>query len=550
MKISAKIAVLTSAALLFGASAAVAQDATEETTTTTTTTVTETSISEDGDYVGYEVEGEIAVEGEDTVIQGQTTNVVTKEYDGYLQVPVQTTEETTYTTVIGQPTGRWSASDWFGGKFSLTNTVSSDIVKARGSLGGDSIEKSLVDGTTSDIKGNAKVAADDYFYAVEMGGLYDEVELKYEAKRLRFLLKPQFGIDDATENFWSGYYAGDVKGLDNDDLALYWTDFDWYIELLPFDIVGLNLHRDIYTAGSYLPVADNNVEGGNLSSDGFTVAAYPTENLTITSTLPFDFNVAPSHNWLNAEYDDGWYGVTTTGGVKDEGYKFNIGFGAEYKLGNFMVIGGTFKDVLNSIARQQGLYFRLNIASMFFNIGYTHTQASFKSGTRFDYWELPDEFFGEEFDGIGKLAGHHVVNFAWGWDLGKLDLGVDFLYNIMKNQSLYDIYGGLKVGYALSDAFSFGVRGFVAYDLGTDLAQNVSVTDVFNGSGYVTPTFAAGLTDDAKESDADLLVGANPYVTYRTGRNEFGASMVLEVLPTNTYHTYHVKFPVYWKYTF
>ena len=34
------------------------------------------------------------------------------------------------------------------------------------------------------------------------------------------------------------------------------------------------------------------------------------------------------------------------------------------------------------------------------------------------------------------------------------------------------------------------------------------------------------------------------------GRNEFGASMVLEVLPTNTYHTYHVKFPVYWKYTF
>ena len=547
MKISAKIAVLTSAALLFGASVAVAQDATEETTTTTTTTVTETAISEDGDYVGYEVEGEIAVNGEDTVIQGQTTNVVTKEYDGYLQVPVQTTEETTYTTVIGQPTGRWSASDWFGGKFSLTNTVSSDIVKARGSLGGDSVAKDITGAAPA-----TPIRPDDYFYAVEMGGLYDEVELKYEAKRLRFLLKPQFGLDDATENFWSGNheYLGSANGLDDDDLALYWTDFDWYLELMPFDIVGLNLHRDIYTAGSYLPVADNNVTGGNLSSEGFTVAVYPTDNLTITSTLPFDFDLASGHNWINAEFNDQ---PTATTYVKDgrDGYKFNIGFGAEYKLGNFMVIGGTFKDVLHSIARQEGIYVRLNIASMFFNVGYTHTQASFESGTRFDYWELPDAI-GE----YGKITGHHVFNIGWGWDLTKLSLGVDALINPLKNQSLYDIYAGLKVGYELSDAFSFGIRGFGAYDLGTASVPTnaVAVNDVLGTTaaiGTVTYTYLAGLADEPNETKAGFLLGANPYVTYKTGRNEFGASMVLETrLFQSDYHQYLVKFPVYWKYTF
>ena len=98
MKINAKIAALTGAALVFGATSVFAQST--ETTTTTTTTVTETAISEDADadgdvdYVGYEAEGEIEVEGDDVVVQGSKTDTVTKEYECYLIVPVETTEET------------------------------------------------------------------------------------------------------------------------------------------------------------------------------------------------------------------------------------------------------------------------------------------------------------------------------------------------------------------------------------------------------------------------------------------------------------------------
>lgn len=549
MKINAKIAALTGAALVFGASSVFAQST--ETTTTTTTTVTETAITEDGvEYTGYEAEGEIVVEGEDTVIQGTTTDTVTKEYEGYLIVPVETTEETTYTTVIGQPKGRWSASDWFGGKFHFTNKVGSDIVKGRGST-------------------NPKY--EDQYYSMEMGKIYDEVQLDYEAKRLKFQLKPQVGLSDATEDYWTGNdnnnWAASAEtstgaksatsnkkrnGLTNDDVALSWTDFDWFVEFLPFDIVGINLHHDMYTPGSYLPVADENVAGGNLSSSGLTVALYPVEKLRITGTLPFNFDVNTGRNWLNAEiedkeYGDPYYDNTNTENINnlrfttddEDGFKFNMGFGAEYTIGNFLTIGGTWKDVLDSKCRSLGAYFSvIGIPHFTINLGYTWNQKSFANGTRFDYWEI-DDVFGE----YGRIAGHHVANLGVAATFGKLDVAVDSLFNLIKDQSVYDLYAGLGVGYDLiPGTFKFGVRGFGAFDFGTDDtgAQPYLAALTWDENGPV-----------ADSDKADILLGVSPWLVYTTGRHEFGASMVYELLISeDAANPYHFKFPVYWKYTF
>ena len=558
MKINAKIAALTGAALVFGASSVFAQST--ETTTTTTTTVTETAITEDGvEYTGYEAEGEIVVEGEDTVIQGTTTDTVTKEYEGYLIVPVETTEETTYTTVIGQPKGRWSASDWFGGKFHFTNKLGSDIVKGQGSL-------------------NPKY--EDALYAMELGKIYDEVQLDYEAKRLKFQLKPQVGLTDATENYWSGNannfwgssivatVAGDTNsknaidynrnGLTNDDVALTWTDFDWFVEFLPFDIVGINLHHDMYTPGSYLPVADNNVEGGNLSSEGLTVALYPVEKLRITGTLPFDFSIdASGRNWINAEYEDKTAGDPYLDNASDkdvnnlyygleneDGYKFNIGFGAEYTIGNFLTIGGTWKDILGSQGRSLGAYFSIiGIPHFNINLGYTWNQKSFTNGTRFDYWELDDP---KVIGTYGTITGHHVANLGVAATFGKLDVALDTLFNIISDQSVYDLYAGLGVGYDLvPGTFKFGVKGFGAFDFGTDRsATEYGITP----AGFFTYDEGGNVADSDK---ADILLGASPWLVYTTGRHEFGASMVYEFyISEDDVNPYHFKFPVYWKYTF
>lgn len=554
MKINAKIAALTGAALVFGATSVFAQST--ETTTTTTTTVTETAISEDADadgdvdYVGYEAEGEIEVEGDDVVVQGSKTDTVTKEYEGYLIVPVETTEETTYTTVIGQPKGRWSASDWFGGKFHFTNKIGSDIVKGRGALKDDT------DGTSG--------ATRDSLYNVELGKIYDELELTYEAKRLKFMLKPQVGLSNSNEDFWTGNennIAGHApaytstpgrNGLTNDDISLSWTDFDWYVEFLPFDMVGINLHHDMYTPGSYLPVADQNITGGNLSSEGLTIALYPVEKLRITATAPFDFDVLSGDDWINAEEEDTKIGDPYgTGAVNNlawakggvDGFKFNMGYGAEYTIGNFLTIGGTWKDILDSYCRQAGVYFSLiGIPHFTINLGYTWSQHSFRQGTVFDYWEL-DDAYGE----YGKITGHHVANLGVAAQFGRFNVAADAIYNIMKDQSVYDLYAGLGVGFDfIPGTLKFGLKGFGAFDFGTEGAEDILLP------GAVAATKGIGygrLAWDEDADSADILIGVSPWLIYTTGRHEFGASVVYE-FQLNDVDSYHFKFPVYWKYTF
>ena len=540
MKINAKIAALTGAALVFGATSVFAQST--ETTTTTTTTVTETAISEDADadgdvdYVGYETEGEIEVEGDDVVVQGSKTDTVTKEYEGYLIVPVETTEETTYTTVIGQPKGRWSASDWFGGKFHFTNKLGSDIVKGRGALKDD----------------DDRPATRDQLYSVELGKIYDELELTYEAKRLKFMLKPQVGISDASEDFWTGNAnnLAQRNGLTNDDVSLSWTDFDWYVEFLPFDMVGINLHHDMYTPGSYLPVADQNITGGNLSSEGLTIALYPVEKLRITATAPFDFDVLSGRDWINAEIEDetpgdpygsasGYNNLMWEKNGQDE-FKFNMGYGAEYTIGNFLTIGGTWKDILDSYCRQAGAYFSLiGIPHFTINLGYTWSQHSFKQGTVFDYWEL-DDAYGE----YGKITGHHVVNLGVAAQFGRFNVALDGIYNIMKDQSVFDLYAGLGVGYDfIPGTLKFGLKGFGAFDFGTEGAENITLADGLTGIGD------GRLAWDTDADSADILIGVSPWLIYTTGRHEFGASVVYE-FQLNDVDNYHFKFPVYWKYTF
>jgi hypothetical protein len=554
MKINAKIAALTGAALVFGATSVFAQST--ETTTTTTTTVTETAISEDADgdgdvdYVGYETEGEIEVEGDDIVVQGSKTDTVTKEYEGYLIVPVETTEETTYTTVIGQPKGRWSASDWFGGKFHFTNKIGSDIVKGRGALKDDT------DGTSG--------ATRDSLYNVELGKIYDELELTYEAKRLKFMLKPQVGLSDSNEDFWTGNdnnIAGHAaaytstpgrNGLTNDDLSLSWTDFDWYVEFLPFDMVGINLHHDMWTPGSYLPVADQHITGGNLSSEGVTIALYPVEKLRITATAPFDFDVLSGDNWINAEEEDTKIGDPYgTGAVNNlawaksgsDNFKFNMGYGAEYTIGNFLTIGGTWKDILDSYCRQAGVYFSLiGIPHFTINLGYTWSQHGFRQGTVFDYWEL-DDAYGE----YGKITGHHVANLGVAAQFGRFNVAADAIYNIMKNQSVYDLYAGLGVGFDfIPGTLKFGLKGFGAFDFGTEGAEDI----ILPGAVAATKGIGYGrLAWDEDADSADILIGVSPWLIYTTGRHEFGASVVYE-FQLNDVDSYHFKFPVYWKYTF
>ncbi|MBO4386964.1 MAG: hypothetical protein J5817_08130, partial [Treponema sp.] len=161
-------------------------------------------------------------------------------------------------------------------------------------------------------------------------------------------------------------------------------------------------------------------------------------------------------------------------------------------------------------------------------------------GTVFDYWEL-DDAYGE----YGKITGHHVVNLGVAAQFGRFNVAADAIYNIMKDQSVFDLYAGLGVGYELiPGTLKFGLKGFGAFDFGTEGAEDFILGDgISKGIGY------GRLAWEEDADSADILIGVSPWLIYTTGRHEFGASVVYE-FQLNDVDNYHFKFPVYWKYTF
>lgn len=538
MKYNKKSVALAAAALAFGATSAFAQTAT---TTTTTVSEVETVVTEE-------------VVSED-VASSTTTETSKRTYAGFVQVPVETTTETTYTTRTGKPSATWSAADYYApGRFTLTNTVSSDVLKVSDSL---------------QPQNNP-----DETYKSEFGGIHETLTVDYDAPRLKFMFAPTLSLTDVSEHLWntSDSYpqlnppntngtAADTSAswyaLNADDLALAYTGMNWFVEIRPFDMVSLNLHHDIYTAGSYLPVANTNVASGNLGSSGLTVMAFPVKNLRISGYAPIDFGVKSTGNYLDAEAEDysQWESnaLAVMGSNPFKYYKFNMGLGADYKFGNFLTAGVTLSDILNSQDMALGLHLALTPAKAFYaNLGFTWNIGDNKlaNAVRYDYFNSWD------------VGGEFQLNAAVGLALGKFDFGVDFVggFGAQTNvqyptnatpataanpagapsaaapaakttvaQDASDLYFGLKVAYALvPDTFNVGLRAAVGLDVIT--ADN-------------TP---------------DTTLSFNPYATYVYGASTFGAGLVYEIALNGDFPYggdtaqpfQYVKLPVYWSYKF
>ena len=85
---------------------------------------------------------------------------------------------------------------------------------------------------------------------------------------------------------------------------------DWYIEFRPVEILTLALHDNVSSEGSYLPIYDDNLQGGNIGSDGFTTVLRPNafnKALRIAVTVPFEFDGYndTDQNYINGSKDDG-----------------------------------------------------------------------------------------------------------------------------------------------------------------------------------------------------------------------------------------------------
>lgn len=88
-------------------------------------------------------------------------------------------------------------------------------------------------------------------------------------------------VEVETENVDVGLtFITDLSKDDADNLGITNYEFDTaYIEFRPFEILSVDFNRKVFTAGSYLPIADDNVGNGNISSE-FAFLLRPVEGLT------------------------------------------------------------------------------------------------------------------------------------------------------------------------------------------------------------------------------------------------------------------------------
>jgi len=427
--------------------------------------------------------------------------------------------------------------------FTFWNEVSSDVVEAEGAY----YNKQWIGG---DIDKN---------YQVEFAGISEKVGVSYNSEKFWFELAPKFSLKDNNQH-WKKQgidWSASNQSLNNDDLSFAWTGLDWGVRFTPFDIVDFYLNTDVWTPGSYLPIADQHV-GGNLAGDGFGVVFKPIDGLRIGLEVPFSADVVSKPNFLNAELEDSRKETAMVsdwdGSMSD--YRFVFNAGVDYKLLDMITVGAFVGNIINRDARSYGVYANAGISFLDFNVGYTYNGGKTRVSA-LDFADSSRIFIG----------GHHKANLAVSATFGDFTAQLEALMNFFKGQSLYDLYAGLKVGYdLLPGKFNLALRTGVAYDMGNKTAEGgrgETYTRYTEGGDAGTPTtYIAGYRSkkgtvkdlakgrrDSLNANAAPVVFLSPSIKYTTGRNTFTATANLQYWLDGE-GSYAANLPVAWKYTF
>ena len=317
-------------------------------------------------------------------------------------------------------------------------------------------------------------------YSLAYGTESEKAEFEFKSEKVDAGVMVEFTIDD--------YGADEGYGFK-------WTDYNYYIEFRPIHEITLAWHDDIYTTASYLPVWDDNVSTGNFGSDGFTVVTRPYPGLRIAATIPFQFeNDGPNTiNFLNGDSDSG----------EDD---FNFGFGFDYTLGNLFSVGFTMIDAVDSDERSYGVFASImpkNNEDFIISAGFSGSESSV------DVEEL-------DFTDELSISATKLYQVACVYNYDALSLAAEIVGSIDKEENFYDLYTGVKAGYAIDDALSVSLTGKLFFDLG-------------NEDGI---------------DEAEPVIGFCPEVEYVYGAHTFSFGVAFQVCDGDTF----VKFPVSWKY--
>jgi len=135
---------------------------------------------------------------------------------------------------------------------------------------------------------------------VEFAGIKEQITAEIETEKV-----------DAGVSFIT-YLGND----DNNNFGFTGYEFDKaYVEFRPIDFLSLDFNKKIFTAGSYLPIADDNLGNGNIASD-FSVVLRPVENLSVAAGIKLPSVFADSNDKIDLDagldYTNDFFSVGAT----------------------------------------------------------------------------------------------------------------------------------------------------------------------------------------------------------------------------------------------
>lgn len=351
--------------------------------------------------------------------------------------------------------------------------------------------------------------------------LKDEMSVEYQSDHVDASITAVAGFDDFDDQHF---------GFDG------YID-DWYVEFRIIEPLTLGLHDNIYMDGSYLPVYDDNVAGGDIGSDGVTVVWRPSflnNALRIAGTLPFDFTKddfdSDKVNWIRRKYTTyDYYDVTFNGTTYQWPYKthsetdyLETGVGAIYDH-EFFQVGVSFQNFLNdefvfgsyiSFPNLFGAVDGLTIGGGVSHIGDADIVVT-----------VTDDDYDIDYSGVlgfddltwfGGVYGETLLssNITYEKEGNPFNFGADLLYNFGEDFT-WDLYTAVNVGFGITEKLSAHIGGKL-------------------------------LVDTDGPADLENVYGVDLGVDFNLDdHNSFGAGFEYQFYDSN----YQIAVPVYWQWT-
>lgn len=317
-------------------------------------------------------------------------------------------------------------------------------------------------------------------------------------------------------SFWLFRYNDDTD--ENSQMAFNGFNFgETYIKFRPVEAFQIALATDEAeekTAGSYLPVLDDNIRFGYYTGN-FGLLFKPIESLSIGAGIDF-------YNGYGFLYND----------FDDNADKIYLNFGAEYALENIGDFAITFNNVLNNFSF--GAFAKISaITDTNFYVGFSY-QNDFDSLLSVPNLVLHTPTLrgktlfnaGVEYRGVDKLtlAADIATN---------LFVNADAYYDGTYYYSTYDLYTGFKVAYDINDSFTISCENFMTFD------------------------FVDSKNDEYNNFCGSPAISIYPEVSYKMGNHTFKAGLRMEF-----YHRYEIPrainresnfgmcIPLSWTYSF